>query len=77
MSPESQAAWATLQRMARGHRSESSGERAAWEITRNLQEGVPVNFGDCFVRLDGEGKCAVVQLLVDFATSKTGLSKLD
>lgn len=75
MSPQSQAAWATLQRMARGHPGASSGERAAWEITRNLQEGVPVNFGDCFVRLDGGGKRAVVQPLVDLANGKTELSE--
>lgn len=76
MSPESQQAWATLRRTARGHPGASSGERAAWGILRNLQDGTPINFGDCFVRLDGEGKRAVVQLLVDLATGRTGLSEL-
>lgn len=77
MSPGGQHAWATLRRMARGHPGASSGERAAWDIRRNLQDGTPVNFGDCFVRLDGEGKRAVVQLLIDLATGKAGLSELD
>lgn len=76
MSPASQDALATLQRMARGHPGASSGERAAWELLKNLQEGTTVNFGDCFVRMDGTGKRAVIQLLVDLACGKTGLSEL-
>lgn len=76
MSPESHDAWVALRRMARGHPGASSGERAAWDILRNLQEGTPVNFGDCYVRLDGAGKRAVVQLMVDLASGRTGLSEL-
>jgi len=76
MSPAGQNSWAALRRMARGHSGASSGERAAWDILRNLQDGTPVNFGDCYVRLDGEGKRAVVLLLVDLATGQTGLNEL-
>ena len=76
MSPASQEAFATLQRMARGHAGASSGEAAAWEIMQNLQAGTPVNFAGDFVRLDGTGKRAVVQLMVDLATGETGLSEL-
>lgn len=76
MTPASVSALATLREMARGHPGASSGERAAWEILHNLQEGTPVNFGDCFVRLDGTGKRVVVQLFVDLARGKTGLSEL-
>jgi hypothetical protein len=32
-----------------------------------------VDFADCYVRLDGTGKRAVVQQLVDLAAGKTGL----
>lgn len=76
MSPAGKDAWAALQHKARGHPGSSSGERAAWDIRRNLQDGTPVNFGDCFVRLDGEGKRAVMHLLVDLATGQTGLNEL-
>jgi len=76
MSPESESAMKTLRRIARGHAGASSGERAAWEILQNLQNGSAVDFTDCYVRLDGTGKRAVVQLLVDLATGKTGLIDL-
>lgn len=76
MSPDTAEALSTLQRMARGHPGASSGERAAWEIMQNLTNGRPLDFGDCFVRLDGNGKRAVILLLVDLATGKTGLSDL-
>lgn len=36
MSPECVEAVSTLRRMARGHPGASSGERAAWEIMKNL-----------------------------------------
>jgi hypothetical protein len=76
MSPASQDALATLRRMARGHPGASSGERAAWEILRNLREETPANFAGCFVRLDGTGKRAVIQLLIDLSTGQTGLGEL-
>jgi len=76
MSPASEDAFATLRRMARGHPGASSGEQAAWEILANLREGMPVKFGECFVRLDGSGKRAVMQLLADLATGRTGLTEL-
>ncbi len=76
MTSESEQALATLRRMARGHPGASSGERAAFEILRNRRDGTPVDFGDCFVRLDGMGKRTVVQLLIDIATGKTGLVEL-
>ncbi len=76
MTPASVSALTTLRRIARGHRGASSGERAAWDILQSLQNDVPVNFFDCFVRLDGEGRRAVVQLLVDLANGKTGLIDL-
>lgn len=77
MTPKSAEALATLQRMARGHAGASSGELAAWGILQNLQAGAPVNFSDCFVRLDGSGKRAVVQILVDLASGGTGLIELE
>lgn len=77
MTAASEQALAVLRRMARGHAGASSGERAAWEILRNFREGTPVSFGDCFVRLDGSGKRAVMQLLTDLAIGKTGLNELD
>ena len=73
MSPESNAALAILRRMARGHPGASSGERAAFDLLRNFETGAPVGLADCFVRLDGAGKRAVLQLLADLATGKTGL----
>lgn len=76
MSPESEDAIKALQAMARGHPGASSGERAAWDILKNLEEGRAADFAECFVRLDGTGKRAVVQLLIDLATGKTGLSDL-
>ncbi len=76
MSPQSEEALATLKRMARGHAGASSGERAAWEILGNLQDRSRLDFADCFTRLDGTGKRAVIQLLVDLATGKTGLIEL-
>lgn len=76
MSPQSEEALATLKRMARGHAGASSGERAAWEILGNLQDRSRLDFADCFCRLDGTGKRAVIQLLVDLATGKTGLIEL-
>jgi hypothetical protein len=76
MSPASQDALATLRRMARGHPGASSGERAAWEILRNLREETSANLAGCFVRLDGTGKRAVIQLLIDLSTGQTGLSEL-
>jgi len=76
MSPACTAALAELRRMARGHPGASSGERAAWEILQNLETGRSVDFADCFCRLDGMGKRAVVQLLLDLATGTTGLIEL-
>ncbi|MSU66023.1 MAG: hypothetical protein EXS38_07990 [Opitutus sp.] len=76
MSPASEQALAALRRVARGHAGASSGELAAWDILQNLTEGRSVDFSDAFVRLDGEGRRAVVQLLVDLAAGKTGLIEL-
>lgn len=76
MSPESEDAIKTLRAMARGYPGASSGERAAWDILKNMENGRVADFADCFVRLDGTGKRAVVQLLIDLATGKTGLSDL-
>lgn len=76
MSPAGTDAWTRLRRMARGHPGASSGERAAFELVRNFQTGKAVDLADCFVRLDGEGKKAVVLLLIDLAGGHTGLSDL-
>ena len=76
MMSASTAALDTLRRMARGHAGASSGERAARDIVDNLSKGAPVDFADCFVRLDGEGKRAVVMVLIDLATGKSGLNEL-
>lgn len=77
MSPESALALNTLKRMARGHGGASSGERAAWEILGNLQDRSRLDSADCFTRLDGTGKRAVIQLLADMAAGKTGLIELN
>ena len=77
MTPKSADALTTLRRMARGHAGASSGELAAWDILQNLRDGTPVNFGDCFVRLDGSGKRTVVLLLIDLASGRTGLNELE
>ena len=76
MNAETKEAWDTLRSMARGHPGASSGERAAYDLVRNFADGEAVDFGDCFVRLDGTGKCAVVKLLVGLATGRTGLIEL-
>lgn len=76
MSPASAAALVVLRRMARGHPGASSGEHAAWEILQNLETGRSVDFSDCYCRLDGTGKRAVVQLLLDLAIATTGLLEL-
>lgn len=76
MTAASKEALATLRRMARGHAGASSGESAAWAILANLRDGADVDFAGSFVRLDGCGKRAVVQLLVDLTTGKTGLIEL-
>lgn len=62
--------------MARGHAGASSGERAAWDILENFREGTPVDFGDAFVRLDQNGRLAVIQLLLDLSGGQTGLIEL-
>ena len=77
MTPKSAQALATLRRMARGHAGASSGELAAWDILHNLRDGTPVNFGDCFIRLDASGKRAVVLLFIDLASGRTGLIELE
>lgn len=75
MTPESEQALATLRRMARGHPGASSGEQAAFELLQNFQAGRPVNFADCFVRLDGTGQRAVLQVLLDLRAGRTGLNE--
>lgn len=75
MSPTSRAAEITLCPWAHGHPGPSSGAHAVWEILRSLQTETPVNFAGGYVRLEGEGKRAVAQLLVDRATGCTGLSE--
>lgn len=77
MTAASTAALDILRRAARGHAGASSGEIAAWEILGNLRKGNPVDFTGNFVRLDGCGKRAVVQLLLDLTTGGTGLNELD
>lgn len=75
MSPAGTDAWITLRRMAHGHPGASSGERAAFDLVRNFKTGEPVDLADCFVRLDGEGKKAVVLLLIDLAAGDAGLAE--
>ena len=76
MSPESQQALKTLRSIARYHPGASSGERAAGEILRNLAGKTQVDFADCYCRLDGRGKRAVILLLGDLASGRTGLIEL-
>jgi hypothetical protein len=76
MTAQSEHALAVLKRMARGHPGASSGELAAWDIVRNLEDDEPVEFIDCFVRLDAIGRVAVVQLLMDVAGGRTGRTEL-
>jgi hypothetical protein len=76
MSPLSQAALQVLRDIARSHPGASSGERAAADILRNLAGRSQVDFVDCYCRLDGRGKRAVIQLLIDLASGETGLIEL-
>jgi len=76
MSPSSEQALAVLRGKARGHPGASSGERAAWDILQNFAAGSPVNFAECLIRLDGEGRRAVLTVLIDLASGRTGLSDL-
>jgi hypothetical protein len=76
MSPESQQALRTLRGLARNHAGASSGERAAAEIVRNLGGHARLDFMDCYCRLDGRGKRAVILLLGDLASGRTGLIEL-
>ncbi len=76
MTPYTENASSDLRDMAHGYPGASSGERAAYDLVRNFREGKAVDFADCFVRLDSTGKRAVLQLLVDLATGKTGLIEL-
>lgn len=76
MSPSSEQALAVLRGMACGHPGASSGEHAAWDILQNFSAGTPVNFADCLIRLDGDGRRAVITVFVDLASGRTGLSDL-
>ena len=76
MSPASAQALATLRCVARGHAGASSGEQAAWDILQHLQQGTPADIFESFIRLDAAGRRAVIQLFVDLAIGKTGLSDL-
>lgn len=76
MSPASEHALAALRQKARGHPGASSGERAAWDILQNFAEGSPVNFAECLIRLDGEGRRAVITVLVELASGRVGLLDL-
>lgn len=73
MSPASEQAVAALRLRAHNHPGASSGEWAAWELLRNFEKGRLVDFGECFARLDGHGKRAVIQLLVDITSGRTGM----
>lgn len=76
MCPSSEHALAALRRKARGHPGASSGESAAWDIMQNFTTGAPVNFAECLVRLDADGRRAVLTVLIDLASGRTGLSEL-
>jgi hypothetical protein len=76
MSPASEQAIATLRQRARSHPGASSGEWAAWELLQDFGKRRLVDFGECFVRLDGGGKRSVIQLLVDITEGRTGLFDL-
>ena len=76
MSPKSESALQTLRLIARSHPGASSGEWAAAEMLRNLSQHSRIDFMDCFCRLDGRGKRAVIQLLDDIASGQTGLIEL-
>lgn len=73
MTPYTENAGADPRDMAQGHPGASSGERAAYDLVKNFHEGKAVDFADCFGRLDGTGKRAVLQRLVDLVTGKAVL----
>ncbi len=58
MTPYTENAGADPRDLARRHPGASSGERAADDLAKNFREGNAVDFADCFVRLDGNGKRA-------------------
>lgn len=76
MNPSTEQALVTLRRMARGHPGASSGERAAWDILKNFEEGTPVDFASSLIRLDSEGRHAVATIIINLAVGKTGLIEL-
>jgi hypothetical protein len=76
MSPASEQAVAALRLRAHNHPGASSGEWAAWELLRNFEKGRLVDFGECFSRLDGHGQRAILQLLADITSGRTGMVEL-
>lgn len=76
MSPSTEQALAVLRRRARGHAGASSGESAVWKILQNFSAGAPVNFAECLIRLDADGRRAVLTVLIDLALGRTGLVEL-
>lgn len=76
MTPESEAALKALRKLARGHQGASSGERAAFDLLANLQQGAPVDMADCLVSLDSTGRRALLKVLLDLASGRTGLGEL-
>lgn len=63
---------AILRAPALGHAGASSGERAAWKISRNVTNGRSVDYSDCFSRLDGAQKREGTVLLLEVARARIG-----
>ena len=76
MSPASEQAVAALRRRAHNHPGASSGEWAAWELLQNFEKGRLVDFWEYYSQLDGHGQRAVIQLLVDITSGRTGMIEL-
>jgi hypothetical protein len=76
MTPGAQYAWTLLRLSARGHPGASSGERAAFDLVTNFRTGCAVDFADCFARLDGEGRYAMLVLLIEVTSGRLGLFEL-
>jgi hypothetical protein len=76
MSPASEQAFATLRLRAHNHPGASSSEWAAWEPLQNFEKGRLMDSGDCFSRLDGHRKRAVLQLVVDITSGRSGVVEL-
>lgn len=76
MAPTTELARSDLRETARNHPGASGGEKRAHRLLRSLTHGEPCSIIDDFVGLDSTRQLALIQILVDLATGKTGAIEL-